>query len=327
MSDERPVDRTSRPTMTVLAMPHGWKSAYVHIPFCRAAARTATFAIVDESRCESTIERYVDAVLAEIGMEPRDWRARRRQLRRGNPVELPADRSATIVDALGTLLAWRTQRYRIEVNPEDWTRGTAMAREAGVNRVSIGPSRWIDAILGVLGRAHTPSRSSRSWPGASAGVSTVSVDLIFGHRRSRRVVGGDRCSDARALDVDHISTYALTVEPGTALAAEVRDGAEPDPTTPGGPVRTLLRAASVLQGSSIRGLEPSRRRVTPVATTSSTWAHGEYVGVRDGRTRPSVGDAAGTTEDSTATSATSSRRPAALRARSALDARARNAIG
>src|SRR5205085_10855188 len=103
-------------------------------------------------------------------------------------------------------------------------------REAGFNRISFGMQSARPHVLAVLDRRHTPGAAGvRVAQAKAAGFEHVSLDLIYG-------TPGESDDDWRAsLDAaiaavpDHISAYALIVEPGTRLAAQVRRGALPAP--------------------------------------------------------------------------------------------------
>jgi oxygen-independent coproporphyrinogen-3 oxidase len=91
----------------------------------------------------------------------------------------------------------------------------------GVNRISLGVQSMVDHVLAALGRTHDPANVRRAvtWF-REAGIPTLNVDLIYGSRVEsvddwRRTV-----ESALELAPAHVSAYALTVEPGTALAAD-----------------------------------------------------------------------------------------------------------
>jgi oxygen-independent coproporphyrinogen-3 oxidase len=106
----------------------------------------------------------------------------------------------------------------------------AALRQAGVTRVSLGMQSAAPGVLATLERAHTPGRAAAAAREArAAGFEHVSVDLIYG-------TPGETDADWRAtldaaLDAgpDHVSAYALTLEPGTRMTAAVRRGRLPAP--------------------------------------------------------------------------------------------------
>jgi oxygen-independent coproporphyrinogen-3 oxidase len=119
----------------------------------------------------------------------------------------------------------------IEANPEtvDPDRLAAF-RAAGVNRVSFGAQSFRPHVLQRLGRAHTAGRTVEAVHEArAAGFDNLNLDLIYG-------TPGETLDDWRmtleaaiALGPEHLSAYALTIEPGTAFGADVASGAMPAP--------------------------------------------------------------------------------------------------
>jgi len=114
----------------------------------------------------------------------------------------------------------------MEANPDTLTLERLKGyREAGVNRLSIGMQSAVSHVLQVLDRTHNPANIEKvvSWA-REAGFDEISLDLIYG-------TPGETMEDWRASieaalshDISHISAYALIVEDGTKLAAQVRGG-------------------------------------------------------------------------------------------------------
>src|SRR5580692_7995308 len=113
-----------------------------------------------------------------------------------------------------------------EANPESVDQATlGELRAQGITRVSFGMQSAVPGVLAVLDRVHQPGRPAQcaEWARA-AGFEHVSLDLIYG--TPGETDADWRCSleAAVAAGPDHVSAYALTVEPGTRLAARVRRG-------------------------------------------------------------------------------------------------------
>jgi len=119
-----------------------------------------------------------------------------------------------------------------EANPESATKDwLERAREAGVNRISFGMQSAQPHVLAELDRVHTPGRVADAVAEArSAGFERISVDLIYGAHGESDVDWEASVRAALALEPEHVSAYALIVEPGTRLHARVRarDVAPPD---------------------------------------------------------------------------------------------------
>jgi oxygen-independent coproporphyrinogen-3 oxidase len=108
----------------------------------------------------------------------------------------------------------------IECNPELVTPSDFPAyRAAGITRVSIGVQSFEPEEIATLGRKHTPQMVRDVVAlGRAAGLDSISLDLIFGVPGQTAGSWKATLDTALALDVDHISTYGLTVEEGTPYA-------------------------------------------------------------------------------------------------------------
>jgi len=113
-----------------------------------------------------------------------------------------------------------------EANPDTVTKEKlATLREAGFNRISFGMQSAVEHVLKVLDRTHNPENvfSATSWA-REVGFDEVSVDLIYG-TAGESIKDWEKSVDtALALPVSHISAYALIVEAGTKLGAQVKRG-------------------------------------------------------------------------------------------------------
>ena len=118
-----------------------------------------------------------------------------------------------------------------EANPDSVTPADLEVLAAGgFTRVSVGMQSVVPHVLATLERTHDPARVATAVAGAKAAGLATSVDLIYG-------TPGESLDDWRAsldaavaLEPDHVSAYALVVEEGTKLAAQVRRGEVAMPT-------------------------------------------------------------------------------------------------
>lgn len=206
-------------------------AAYVHIPFCSAVCPYCDFAVV--AGRDDLADRYVDAVTAEIGRAER-WRPLEAiYLGGGTPSHLAPGLLGRIVDALDARHGISSgAEITLEANPEDFDeiRGRLLVG-VGFNRISFGAQSFDDSVLESLGRRHAGHQIELSVAAArEAGFGNVSIDLIFGTPVEGDSSWSETLDRAMVLEPDHVSAYALTVEPGTALGRSVRNGAPgPDP--------------------------------------------------------------------------------------------------
>lgn len=119
-----------------------------------------------------------------------------------------------------------------EANPETLDRSIlSRLREVGFNRLSIGLQSAVGAVLQTLGREHDADRGLEAVRWArDAGFDNLSVDLIYGSPGESIDDWRRSVEAAIEVGVDHVSAYALKIEPGTAMGARRRRGELLDPS-------------------------------------------------------------------------------------------------
>jgi oxygen-independent coproporphyrinogen III oxidase len=185
---------------------------YVHLPFC--AHRCGYCDFVTAVGRQGDHARYVDALLAELGLE-RELLAPEVEtifLGGGTP-------TFTEPVALERLLAGLPDaaEVTVEANPETVTPELAsLLRRNRVNRVSLGAQSFQPALLEVLDRVAGPDDVRRAvYLLRDAGFDNVSLDLIYGiPGQSASEVERD-LAEALALEPEHLSAYELEAKPGT----------------------------------------------------------------------------------------------------------------
>jgi len=145
----------------------------------------------------------------------------------GTPSLMPAE---LLESMLAAIPRQPGAEVSIEANPDTVsTAGLSALRRAGFNRISFGAQSMLDHVLVSLGRSHRRGAVEAAVEAAgAAGFRRINLDLIFG------AVGESVGDWARSLEavlalgVSHVSAYALTVEPGTALARDPSRHPDPD---------------------------------------------------------------------------------------------------
>jgi putative oxygen-independent coproporphyrinogen III oxidase len=256
----------------------GLAGAYVHTPFCSAICPYCDFAVVAGK--DDLIDRYCDAVVIEVEMD-QTWRPLDAvYFGGGTPSRVPAVRMADMLGALGRKHGLNSDvEITLEANPEDWTNEAAAGfSAAGFNRVSFGAQSFDGSVLLSLGRRHAPSHISASVDIArKQGFNNVSIDLIYGTPGETEQSWEDTVAAGVAAGPDHVSCYALTVEPGTELARQVRGGApSPDPDVQAARFEIADR---ILSANGLTRYEVSNwsRPGRECVYNSLVWAQGEYV--------------------------------------------------
>lgn len=113
----------------------------------------------------------------------------------------------------------RDAEFTIEVNPDDVTFSYASAlKEMGVNRISMGVQSFVDEHLKWMRRRHTAARAVEAFKILrEAGFENISLDLIFGFKGLTNEQLELNLQKLTALSPEHISTYQLSIDPGTIL--------------------------------------------------------------------------------------------------------------
>ena len=201
---------------------------YVHIPFCTAKCGYCDFN--SYAGHEHLIPSYTDALLAEAAL----WRpaARGRTvtsvfLGGGTPSLNPAAEMRQILDGLRAAFTIAPDaEVSLEANPGSIdTAYLRDLRDAGFNRLSIGVQSFDDEELRSLDRIHTAADAEAAVSAArAAGFDNVNLDLIYGLPGQPLARWQQNLERALALEPEHLSLYALTVEEGTPLARDIARG-------------------------------------------------------------------------------------------------------
>ncbi len=114
----------------------------------------------------------------------------------------------------------------LEANPDDLDKNFLKElSHSPVNRLSIGTQSFFDEDLKLMNRAHNSSEAESSIKRAQDfGFENLSIDLIYGSPTSHMDIWKENLNKTIALEVPHISSYALTVEPKTALNSWIAKG-------------------------------------------------------------------------------------------------------
>lgn len=215
---------------------------YIHIPYCRSFCTYCDFYSEVASKC-STYEGFAKALSSEIA-------ARKCEIENniqspsgvntlyiggGTPSVLPLSVFESILSSLEKVGCTRDfDEFTVEVNPEDIVeKGRGYVEgllKLGVNRISMGVQSFDDATLKWMNRRHNSARAQQAYAILEdAGVKNISIDLIFG--LPQLDIDGWKENLSKALSISssgvlpsHISSYQLSVEEGSALAALMAKG-------------------------------------------------------------------------------------------------------
>lgn len=117
----------------------------------------------------------------------------------------------------------------LEVNPDDISEERLKEwRDAGINRLSIGVQSFFEEELRWMNRAHTAKQALEQVKKAREYFNNITIDLIYGGPGLSDEQWHQDLEQAKALNIPHLSCYALTVEPQTPLNKMIRAGKVPD---------------------------------------------------------------------------------------------------
>jgi putative oxygen-independent coproporphyrinogen III oxidase len=212
---------------------------YVHVPFCVTRCGYCDFNTYTATELRgASREAYADTAIAEIRLARRvlgdvDLPVQTVFVGGGTPTLLPADDLGRVLDTIDKEFGLAAgAEVTTEANPETVDPGYLVRlREAGFTRMSFGMQSSREHVLAVLDRTHTPGRPQECVRWArEAGFEHVNLDLIYGAPGESDADWQASLDAALQAHPDHVSAYALIVEEGTRLAAQVRRGevAAPD---------------------------------------------------------------------------------------------------
>ena len=194
---------------------------YIHVPFCQSRCAYCDFY---STTLLAHREDYVDTVcrelrnrLTELQGEP----VKTIYFGGGTPSTLTIEELKRILEACFHLLSlnFQLEELTLEANPDDLTEAYVQRlRTLPINRVSMGIQSFHDRTLRLIGRRHTSEEAILAVKRLQqAGLTNISIDLIYGLPGETIDDWAYSLDQAIALGVKHISAYHLTYEEGTRL--------------------------------------------------------------------------------------------------------------
>ncbi len=201
---------------------------YLHIPFCKSRCSYCDFA-TDVWRDERSVDRYVTALIAEIGNSKSEILTSVDTIYfgGGTPSLLSSDQAASILNAVSSRFEVASgSEITMEMNPATVSPEKLRAfRELGVNRASFGVQTFDDRDLKLLARGHDANDARTTFRQLrEAGFSNISFDLIAGLPGQTMQNWSRNLDEAITLSPEHISLYLLEIHESTPLAEQLRSG-------------------------------------------------------------------------------------------------------
>ena len=208
-------------------------SLYLHIPFCTAKCGYCDFNSYEG--LDHLVPEYTPALVRELGLwapTAREFEVRTVFFGGGTPSLSSLDDMRTLVEAIRERYAVAADaEWTLEANPTDLSREHLEGlRAMGFNRLSIGVQSLNDDELELLDRQHSGGRALDALRDArDAGFENVNADLIFGLIEQPLSRWQETLEGMLSVQPEHLSCYALTIEPGTHLYYRVQKGELPEP--------------------------------------------------------------------------------------------------
>ena len=208
---------------------------YVHVPFCAVRCGYCDFNTYTASELRGvTHASYPESAMAEMVLARQvlhDAEIPPRALDTvffggGTPTLLGPEPLLRMLEGARDIWGFRdTAEVTVEANPDSVVPADlARLAAGGVTRVSLGVQSVDPEVLATLDRTHNPETVPTVIQAAKDVGLQVSIDLIFGSPGETLDQWRETLTQALTWEPDHISAYALIVEPGTALARRIDRG-------------------------------------------------------------------------------------------------------
>jgi len=202
---------------------------YIHIPFCKQACYYCDF------HFSTSMKKKEDMLLAlKTELKLRESELQNQTIETiyfggGTPSVLSSDELKDLIETI-------YQNYEVNDNPEitleanpDDLKASKIVQIANtpINRLSIGIQSFFDDDLQQMNRAHSSKESKQSLEDAALYFDNITIDLIYGIPNMNLEKWDANLQMAFDFGINHISSYALTVEPKTALDTFIKKGEYP----------------------------------------------------------------------------------------------------
>ena len=204
---------------------------YIHIPFCKQACNYCDFhfSISLKKKDEMVFALAKEMVLRAT--EFKDEVVETIYFGGGTPSILEIDDLRFLIDEVyRNYTVAENPEITVEANPDDLTETRIIElSQSKINRLSIGIQSFFEDDLKFMNRAHNSAEAKKCLEIATQYFDNISIDLIYGVPNMSNEKWLQNIETALSFNVPHISSYALTVEPKTALHTFIHKGIIPPP--------------------------------------------------------------------------------------------------
>lgn len=198
---------------------------YLHIPFCKQKCSYCNFHFSTSLKLK---EEMLSAIKKEIFLRQDELQHKNLQslyFGGGTPSILSVDEIKSLIDEVLKYFSFSENiEITLEANPDDLDKNFLKElSKTEINRFSIGTQSFFEEDLKLMNRAHNALEAESSIKRAQDfGFENLSIDLIYGSPTSTFEIWKENLNKTIELQVPHVSSYALTIEPKTALSAWVK---------------------------------------------------------------------------------------------------------
>ncbi|MFD2726075.1 radical SAM family heme chaperone HemW [Hyunsoonleella rubra] len=204
----------------------GGAGIYIHIPFCKQACHYCDFhfstSLKKKDELVQSLAKEIELRKDELGGDTVETI----YFGGGTPSLLPNAELRFLIDSVYmNFKVCKTPEITLEANPDDLSIGQLNALTTlQINRLSIGVQSFFERDLKLMNRAHNAEEAEDCLSEAVRHFENISIDLIYGIPGLSNKEWIENIEKALSFKVPHISAYALTVEPKTALASFIKKG-------------------------------------------------------------------------------------------------------
>lgn len=199
---------------------------YIHIPFCKQACHYCDFHFSTSLKKK---DELVEALAKELEIrksESKETTVETIYFGGGTPSILSNKELQFLIDTVhDNYEVTEDPEITLEANPDDLSKDRIIQlANSPINRLSIGIQSFFETDLKLMNRAHNASEAKACLEEAVKHFDNISLDLIYGIPGASDAQWLENIEIALSYNIPHISSYALTVEPKTALASFIKKG-------------------------------------------------------------------------------------------------------
>ncbi|WP_438963767.1 radical SAM family heme chaperone HemW [Winogradskyella sp.] len=199
---------------------------YIHIPFCKQACYYCDFHFSTSLKKKNTL---ISALIKELKLrkdELKETPIETIYFGGGTPSILSNEELQLLIDSVyENYKVISCPEITLEANPDDLHKDRIIElSKSPINRLSIGIQSFFEKDLKLMNRAHNADEARSCIEVAKKYFSNISIDLIYGIQGATNEQWIKNIEIALNFEISHISSYALTVEPKTALASFIEKG-------------------------------------------------------------------------------------------------------